>query len=255
MYYKSALLKVAIFAMGAATGFIVAKKVYEKYYADIAQEEIDSVKEAFERQDARLRELYNKENVITDEEYSEKNEEEKIERTNRNALTRSSLDGNPYEQAKRNYNLAGVKYEETDVDEEEEEQPVTDAAGKTEEEMDLTQVDRTLPYIIDDQEFTNEFDHHDKISLYYYREDDVLCDEHEEVINDIEETVGYDALALLDMQTTVWVRNEPLCIDYEIISINKSYAELVHGIGLEPNLSPREAYLRKQKKRREQGDE
>lgn len=248
MYYKSALLKVAIFAMGAATGFIVAKKVYEKYYADIAQEEIDSVKEAFERQDARLREPYNKENVITDE-------EEKIERTNRNALTRSSLDGNVNEQAKRNYNLAGVKYEETDVDEEEEEQPVTDAAGKTEEEMDLTRVDRTQPYIIDDQEFTNEFDHHDKISLYYYKEDDVLCDEHEEVINDIEEKVGYDALAALDMQTTVWVRNEPLCIDYEIISINKSYAELVHGIGVEPNLSPREAYLRKQKKRREQGDE
>ena len=56
MYYKSTLLKVAIFAVGAATGFIVAKKVYEKYYADLAQEEIDSVKEAFERQDARLME-------------------------------------------------------------------------------------------------------------------------------------------------------------------------------------------------------
>lgn len=255
MYYKTVLLKVAIFAVGAATGFIVAKKVYEKYYADLAQEEIDSVKEAFERQDARLREPYNKENGMFDEEYAEKNEEEKVERTNRNALTRSSLDGNPYEQAKRNYNLAGIEHEETDADEEEEEQPVTDAAGKTEEEMDLTQVDRTMPYIIDDQEFTNEFDHHDKISLYYYRGDDVLCDEHEEVINDIEETVGYDALAALDMQTTVWVRNEPLCIDYEIISINKAYAEQVYGIGLEPNLSPREAYLRKQKKRREQGDE
>ncbi len=255
MYYKSTLLKVAIFAVGAATGFIVAKKVYEKYYTDLAQEEIDSVKEAFERQDARLREPYNKENGMSDEEYAEKNEEEKVERTNRNALTRSSLDGNPYEQAKRNYNLAGIKHEETDADEEEEEQPVTDAAGKTEEEMDLTQVDRTMPYIIDDQEFTNEFDHHDKISLYYYKVDDVLCDEHEEVINDIEEKVGYDALAALDMQTTVWVRNEPLCIDYEIISINKAYAELVHGIGVEPNLSPREAYLRKQKKRREQGDE
>jgi len=188
---------------------------------------------------------------MTDEEYEET--EKKEERSNRNPLTRSSLDINISEQAKKNYHLVGIKNDEPD--EEEEEDPVTDAAGKTEEEMDLTQVDRTSPYIIDDQEFTNEFDHHDKISLYYYREDDVLCDEHEEVINDIEEKVGYDAIAALDMQTTVWVRNEPLCIDYEIISINKSYAELVHRIGVEPNLSPREAYLRKQKKRREDGNE
>ncbi len=247
MYYKSAIIKVAIFALGGIVGFFVAKKVYEEYYAAIAQEEIDSVKDVFERQEARIRKNYS-ENGMTDEEYTEKNSEDK-ERTNRNALTRSSLDDNPNERAKRNYNLASIKHDESDANEEEENGPVTDAAGKTEQEMDLTQVDRTLPYIIDDREFTEEFEHHDKVSLYYYRVDDVLCDEHEEIINDIEEKVGYDALAQLDMQTTVWVRNEPLCIDYEIISINKSFAEAVHGIGIEPNLSPREKYLRDEKRR------
>jgi len=267
MQYKSTLIKLAIFALGAASGFLVAKKVYEGYYAAIAQEEIDSVREAFQDYKKIPGLDHSKgveENGMSDEEYAERNKvsEEQPERTNRNSLTRSSLDGNMAEQAKKNYNLAGInkQHEEPDLDEEEEGEPVTDAAGKTQQEMDLTQIDRTLPYIIDDQEFTNEFDHHDKVSLYYYREDDVLCDEHEEVINNIEETVGYDAISTLDMQTTVWVRNEPLCIDYEIISINKSYAELVHGIGTEPNLSPREAYQRKQKKqqqqhRKENGDE
>jgi len=257
MYYKSVLIKLAIFAIGAATGFFAAKKIYEEYYAAIAQEEIDSVKEAFEhRQDIRLRTPYSEDNGMSDEEYEEKNitgEECSAsvnERTNRNALTRSSLDGNLNEQAKRNYNLVGAKHEEPDENEVVEEGPLTDAAGKTEQEMDLTQVDRTLPYIIDDREFTEEFDHHDKISLYYYRVDDVLCDEHEEVIEDVEDKVGYDALAQLDTQTTVWVRNEPLCIDYEIISINKSFAEAVHGVGIaEKNLSPRERYLRNQRRR------
>ena len=260
MHYKAVLLKVAIFALGVGSGFLIGKKVYEAYYAQLAQEEIDSVKEAFENR-RELKIVKPDENGMSDEEYerayAEKREECSAsvqERTNNNgSLVRLSLDGNVNEQAKKNYNLVSMKKDE-EYDEEIDE-PVTDAAGKTEEEMDLTQVDRTMPYIIDDQEFTNEFDHHDKISLYYYKVDDVLCDEHEEVINDIEEKVGYDALAALDMQTTVWVRNEPLCIDYEIISINKAYAELVHGIGVEPNLSPREAYLRKQKKRREQGDE
>lgn len=253
MDYKSSLVKVAIFTLGGIVGFFVAKKVYEEYYAAIAQEEIDSVKETFESHWKPDR-LAKPSNGMSDEEYAErdKNNDEQKERTNRNSLTRSSLDDNPNERAKRNYNLASVKHEEPDANDEEEEErdePVTDAAGKTEQEMDLTQVDRTLPYIIDDREFTEEFEHHDKVSLYYYRVDDVLCDEHEEVINDIEEKVGYDAIAQLDMQTTVWVRNEPLCIDYEIISIHKSFAESVHGIGLEPNLSPRERYLRNEKRR------
>ena len=247
MYYKSVLIKVAIFTLGGAVGFLVAKKVYEGYYAAIAQEEIESVKETF----ANYKSIKpDRSNGMTNEEYAKTQEK----RNNNNPLAHSSLEGNPYEQAKKNYNLAGIKHEEPDEEDEERDEPVTDAAGKTEEEMDLSKVDRTQPYIIDDREFSEEFEHHDKISLYYYRVDDVLCDEHEEIINDIEEKVGYEALSTLDMQTTVWVRNEPLCIDYEIISINKSFAESVHGIGIEPNLSPREKYLR-QEKRRERREE
>lgn len=252
MYYKSILIKTIIFALGAAAGFLVGKKVYEEYYAALAQEEIDSVKERFEDKKLKLNALYTskegKINGMTEKEYEVKKESEQSERTNRNSLTRSSLDNNPNEQAKRNYSLIGAKHEEP-KDEEDEEGPVTDVAGKTEEEMDLTKVDRTEPYIIDDREFTDEFEHHDKVSLYYYNVDDVLCDEGEEIIEDREEKVGCDAIPTLDTQTTVWVRNEPLCIDYEIISINKSYAEAVQGMGPEPNLSPREKYLRKQKER------
>lgn len=259
MYYKILLLKFAIFALGAGVGFLSAKKIYEEYYAQLAQEEIDSVKEAFENR--RELTVVTSENGMTDDEYEKKEvtgEECSAsikERTNNNvSLVRSFLDGNINEQAKKNYNLVSMKKDEATIDEDEEVTggPVTDAAGKTEEEMDLTQVDRTLPYIIDDREFTEEFDHHDKISLYYYTVDEVLCDEHEEVINDIEEIVGYDedVFAALDMHTAVWVRNEPLCIDYEIISINKSFAEAVHGVGIaEKNLSPRERYLRNQKRR------
>ena len=232
MSYKSMLIKLSIFTLGGTVGFLVAQQIYKKYYADIAQKEIDSVKETLKN--------YKPFEVIK----SNKTETQE-KKTNNNPLVRSSLDGNKYEQIKKNYNLTGIKYKDEDEDEgQEDEELDVDAAGKTEKEMNPDKLDRDLPYIINDQEFSEECDHHDKVSLYYYQLDDVLCDEYEEVIEEIEEKVGYDALSVLDMQTTVWVRNEPLCIDYEIISIKKSFAETVHGIGLEPVLSPRERYLR-----------
>jgi hypothetical protein len=260
MYYKSVLIKFIIFALGAGAGFLTAKKVYEEYYAALAQEEIDSVRDYYSNREQLKSKPKDNENGMTDEQYEARNEMIQPQRTNHNSLTRSSLDDNPNERAKRNYNLVGVKPEKVvlpdpepeeneEENEEEEDGPVTDAAGKTHEEMDLTKVDRTKPYIIDDEEFTNEFDQHDKVSLYYYKVDDVLCEENEEIVKDREEKIGYDAISALDMQTTIWVRNEPLCIDYEIVSINKSYAEAVHGIGIAPALSPREMYAKKQRER------
>jgi hypothetical protein len=256
---KSILLNILIFTLGGGVGFLVGKKVYENYYAAIAQEEIDSVKEAFENRRLVESGKPGNENGMTDEEYRTKNlssefdgdpdktpngiSEYNKQRTNTNSLTRSStIINNSNEQAKMNYHLVSAK-PQTETDE-----PLTDAAGKTEEEMDLSKVDRTRPYIIDDREFNDEFEHHDKISLYYYAVDDVLCDEDEEVIKDIDNTVGFEALEAFDRQTTVWVRNEPLTIDYEIICINKSYAESVGKVE-----SPRERYLKE--KGREKGEE
>ena len=78
-------------------------------------------------------------------------------------------------------------------------------------------------------------------------------DENEEIIDDIESVVGYDALAMLDMQTTVWVRNEPLGIDYEIIALNKSYQETVDGIKREAMMTPRERYEYNQRQKEQHG--
>ena len=188
------------------------------------------------------------------------------------ALTRSTLENDPYEKAKRDYHkISSSKEVETkknkstsDNTEQSDEEDCSDEdnelddAGKSEQDMlDLTKVDRTIPYIINDREFAEEFDHHDKISLYYYRVDDVLCEENEEIIDNIEGTIGYDALTALDMQTTVWVRNEPLAIDYEVIALNSSFAESVHGVHIQENnriLTPRERYNERQQKRREKED-
>lgn len=244
--------------VGGGAGFLVGKTVYKKFYEDLAQEEIDSVKATFaERYKNEQSASDTSENGMTDEEYSEKDEKPKPVRGNVTPLTRSSIEDNPYEKAKRNYNLYRPKSEpkkevedEDDEDDEEDDNEPRDAAGKTEKEMmDLTGVDRTQPYVIDDDEFMNEFPHHNKVSLYYYHGDEVLCEEGEDIIDDVGRIVGDEALALLEEHTTVWVRNEPLCIDYEIVGVRGSYAELVAAEKPAKNLSPRERYEKKQKER------
>ena len=249
---------VAAFAIGATVGFFAAKKFFEEKYAQLAQEEIDSVKEIFSHRVTFDRAPSTGESVsveytngMTDEDYEDK-------RTNPNGvMARSSLNvQSKSEVAKQNYHLI-AKVEETteDSDDEDEESDPNETPVDEDTERDLEDVDRTEPYLISDREYSEEFPEHDKISLYYYTFDDVLCNENEEPMDDIDGTVGQDAMAeLSDGAMCVWVRNEPLSIDYEICAVRNSYAQAVHGINLNENLSPRERYLRQQK-RRENGDE
>ena len=246
---KSIIIKIVIFAAGVGVGVFSAKK----YYENLVEEEIESIREHLGKhlKPESVDDIKDSLGIV-----SPSKAMMDAVRSNPNPLTRSSLDGNPYEQAKKNYDIAGKRAllnpvdeaansfdEDDDPDEEDEE--VTDAAGKTEEDMDLSKVDRTQPYVIDDREFCEEFDHHNKISLYYYRGDEVLCEENEEVITDAAGTVGNDALTALETQGSVWVRNEPLAIDYEIIALNKAYSDTV----MPSNLSPREAHILQQNKR------
>lgn len=235
---KNILINIAVFAVGATAGFLVAKKMLEDRYAEFAQQEIDSVKEAFGKYHPNRK-----------KDVDEINKDYAPAKPPEATLVRSSLNENKYEQAKRNYNLIGKSSIEEEIDNIiDDVDEVRDAAGKTEEEMDLSKVDRTKPYIITDTEFNEEFDHHDKCSLYYYSADDVLSDEGEDIIDNVENLVGLDAIDALNETNIIWVRNEPLAIDYEIIVVNGSFAEIVHGVGIEPNMTPRERYLAKQRR-------
>lgn len=74
-------------------------------------------------------------------------------------------------------------------------------------------------------------------TLIYYEEDDTLATERDEVIYNVKDIVGPDALNRFgDMsgdKDTVIVRNERLKIDYEIRKEEGSYKELVLGIELD----------------------
>ncbi len=97
------------------------------------------------------------------------------------------------------------------------EKVVTNYSGKKEE---VEIVDGRQPYRIPEEDFVVDDEDFDKVTLEYYTETECLYENGELVPND-EEIVGKDNLNLLHgySDDTIYVRNEKLGIDYEVIKI------------------------------------
>ena len=92
------------------------------------------------------------------------------------------------------------------------------------EEKKEEQVER--PYVISPGEF-GEFDEYEKISLIYYS-DGVLADEDNELVDDVDDIVGEDSLNHFGEyeEDTVFVRNDRLKCDYEILADERNFSDL-----------------------------
>lgn len=90
------------------------------------------------------------------------------------------------------------------------------------------------PYIISSEDFYNSENDFDKITVSYYEGDDTLVDEREQPINDPEPVVGNRHLSMFgfksDDPNIVYVRNERLSTDFEIMYEEGEYAVRVLGI-------------------------
>ena len=84
------------------------------------------------------------------------------------------------------------------------------------------------PYVIKPEEFGQTDDDYDLISLNYYA-DGVLTDDFDDIIEDVEGTVGEDSLSHFGEyeNDTVYVRNDARKVDYEICLDNRKFSEVV----------------------------
>ena len=73
------------------------------------------------------------------------------------------------------------------------------------------------PYVISPDEF-GEFEEYERITLTYYA-DQLLADEDDELVEDIDKTVGFESFNHFGEyeEDVVFVRNDRLCCDYEIL--------------------------------------
>lgn len=183
-----------MFIVGAAIGSIVTWRYIEKKYEQIAQEEIDSVKEVFA-----------------------KREQESTEDTDviRKKAFNAKEKPNIVEYAARLRDQGYTNY--SDVE------PETDKEVN-EESMDIDM----KPYVIPPEEF-GEFEEYEQIGLIYYA-DQVLTDDDDKLVEDIENTVGFDSLNHFGEyeDDSVFVRNDRLKCDYEILLDQRKYSDVIN---------------------------
>lgn len=185
--------KFIMFILGAAVGSIVTWRYVEKKYEQIAQDEIDSVKEVFSKREMDFTE----ETEVVDARIKADNAKEKPSVVEYAARLR--------EQGYTNYSDIGTEDEE-------------------EVKKESMTVDK--PYVIAPEEF-GEFDDYEKISLTYYA-DQILADDNDELVDDIEDVVGFDSLNSFGEyeDDSVFVRNDRLKCDYEILLDQRKFSNV-----------------------------
>lgn len=175
------------FALGATAGALVAWKVLDERYKRIMDEEAESFRAAIAKQ--------NTENADKPEETEERSESEVLKEDCTNY-------------AKTLANCGYTNY--------------SDAKDGLKEVADMDDI-----YVITPQAF-DEYEDYDTHSLTYYA-DGVLTDEQDNVIEDVDEIVGLESLETFGMYEadSVYVRNDRLKTDYEILLDMRPYSEVV----------------------------
>lgn len=114
-----------------------------------------------------------------------------------------------------------------------------------------------IPYIIHHDEFFENEREWEQASLTYYEGDDVLADEKDQPVPDPESTVGNDALGRFGFgskdRNVVYVRNESIEVDFEIMRSTGKYSVEVLGLDDEDEL--RHSYSRPRNRKFRESDD
>lgn len=182
-----------IFLAGTAVGSAITWRYIQKKYEQIAQEEIDSVKDVFsQRQESA--------------DPRDSNEE-----TNMGANPATEKPGIAEYVAKIH-----------------EQQYITDYSSIGDKKKEKKKL-MNKPYVIAPEEF-GERDDYEKIGLTYYS-DQKLTDEDDELVDDVEDVVGFDSLNHFGEyeDDSVFVRNDRLKCDYEILLDQRNFSDVIKG--------------------------
>ena len=186
---KNSVITGFSFLLGMGIGAYITYIYVKDMYAEIAQEEINSVKEAYIKKAKNLQK-----DVNTEDEKKEKVDKVK----NKNKSDISEYAAKLKESGYTNY--SEISQEDNDVE---------------------------VPYVIAPEDY-GENDEYETISLTYYS-DGVLTDEDDEVITNPGELVGEDfASHFGDYEDdSVFIRNDDRKIDFEILMDYRTYQDVL----------------------------
>jgi len=94
-------------------------------------------------------------------------------------------------------------------------------------------LDKDVPYIIHIDEFRENTPEHDQVTYTYYEVDDVLANSRDQQIEDMDDAIGLGNLGRWghgsNDSNIVYIRNERLTLDFEVIRDRGSFAEQTSG--------------------------
>lgn len=242
MNIKSTLVGLTIFGLGGGAGYYLCKRQMTEQYKqdliDIKQFYYDKIEEL-----GIMPMEFEPDDIIEDDSEEEDTDEEGKRIFNERVSKYSSAIRDDHEGKGRpiiKYNKPPLQIEDWGDLEEDEEEPDEDEMdlmyeaeleARAEEYAKRKFENKTngLPYVIDFNEYEDGPEEYERIHLYYYTDDRVLCEDDDSEVEDEEGIVGFDYEDILDMQTTAWVRNDILMNLYEIHRIDESYQLTVLG--------------------------
>lgn len=187
------------FILGAAIGAVAAWYISKQRYEQLMAVEADSIKEAYARK-------YGEQNIVN----PEKTEKPEPEPMNEKPSSESEVKKYAEILHKQGY----TPYSS-----------VAEAAEMLKKDDNFIVKE---PYVIS-PDIYGEIDNYETITLTYYSGDDTLADDCDDIMHDIEHTVGDEALESFGEyeDDVVHVRNDRLKVDYEIILDSRKYSEVV----------------------------
>lgn len=201
--------------ISALTTFLWSRRHFELKYEKLANAEIDEMREHYRAKQAVVQEKPKLEKIVEEHGYIPP-EPGKV-----NTVTPEPV------KARLTGDRKGELVEEPSI--KFEIRPKEDWDYEAELASRLTDI----PYIIHRDEFGEKTDH-SKVTLTYYEDDDILCDEDDKPIENKERLVGEGNLDRFghgsNNPNTVYIRNELLSLDAEVIKNPSSYTEEVHGL-------------------------
>lgn len=196
------------FLMGVTLGGVAVWYVTKDRYAQLAEEEINSVKEAYAKMESK------KEKAEKAMQKYQGVDEDTQEGQTAVVTTKVAEKGSIAEYVKRVQNGAPMEYSKTVV------------PPKPEKPVGMSKPENSgeIPYVIPPDEF-DELDGYTPVSLVYF-DDGVLADDLGVIVDDVNEIVG-DALSHFGEyeEDAVFVRNDAKRCDYEILRDERTYDE------------------------------
>lgn len=255
----SKLSHTLIFAVGAAAGSAVTYLLTKRVYESRIDEEIESVKETYRSANDSLNRIRDERLAKAEEDRKELEDltktYKKILKDNGYIVKHGTEDDIPKMKGYKAYEVGAederkepkvAKVIRMATKEEEESRSITaeeimrdklahygedDESERAYEELRESSEKLTYrprenpPYLITVDEF-DELPEYDKLTVTYYSGDMTLTDDKDELM-DIESTVGHEALNVLGSDNPcIYVRNDRIAVDYEILWVEAGFAEL-----------------------------